>query len=165
MAFRLPRLPAVEPPWSVFQLWWQKVIEAIERQEAGQDETIARIRRNFSNTDPTTIFTATENGVTATITIAAHARVYGDATRLDVAGTVLAGLTCDTAYAVYYDDPTLEDATPSYVATTVLKDAQFTAADGRHFCGIIITPVAGSGTTREGGGVYPAGSNVGGEIG
>lgn len=164
MAFRLPRLPSTQPLWASMQRWWQSVVEAIEQQESDQDAILARLKRNFSHTDPTTIFATSENGTTATITIAAHVRVYGDGTRFSVAGGTLAGLACDTATAVYYDDTTLADATPTYVATTTIKDAQSIAADGRHFCGVIRTPAAASGSTPEGGGVYPQGSNVGGEL-
>jgi hypothetical protein len=146
------------------QLWWQKVVEAIEGQEASQDTILNNLKRNFSHTEPTTIFVATENGATATITISDHVRVYGDSTRLNVTGGSIAGLACDTPVAVYYDDLTLTEVAPDYVATTVIKDAQTIAAAGRHFCGVIRTPAATSGAVRDGGGVYPAGSNIGGEI-
>lgn len=164
MAFRLPRLPSTEPLWPVFQRWWQSVVEAIEGQETAQDTTIARLKRCLSHTNPTTIFTATENGTTATITVAAHTRVYGDGTVLAIAGGVQAGLVCDTLYAGYYDDLTLAEPSPTIVFTTDLPSAQAVAADGRHFIGMIRTPPAASGETREGGGVYPMGSNVGGEL-
>lgn len=164
MAFRLPRLPSVEPAWLQFQKWWQSVVEAIERQEAGQDLTINRLRRILSHTNPTTIFTATEDGATATIVVASHLRVYGDGTTLAVTGAATSALLPDTVYAGYYDDATLEDTTPTFVFTTDMPTAQAVAAEGRHFIGRIKTPPAGSGTTREGGGVYPIGSNVGGEL-
>jgi hypothetical protein len=44
MAFRLPRLPQWEPSHAEMQIWWQQVVEAIERQEATQDEIIAEIQ-------------------------------------------------------------------------------------------------------------------------
>jgi hypothetical protein len=40
MAFRLPRLSSAPPTHAQLQVWWQRVIEAIERQEAGQDQLI-----------------------------------------------------------------------------------------------------------------------------
>lgn len=40
MAISLPRLPATPPSHAQFQVWWQEVAEAIEKQEGGQDELI-----------------------------------------------------------------------------------------------------------------------------
>lgn len=164
MAFRLPRLPSVEPAWLQFQKWWQSVVEAIERQESGQDLTINRLRRILSHTNPTTILSATEDGAAATITVASHTRVYGDGTTLAVTGAAVTGLLPDTIYAGYYDDETLADTTPAFTFTTDMPSAQAVAAEGRHFLGRIKTPAAASGKTIEGGGVYPIGSNIGGEL-
>lgn len=171
MALRLPRLPSVQPNWGNLQRWWQSVVEAIEGQEATQDELLAmltettnRMRRILSHTSPTTIMTTTENGTTATIVVADHTRVYGDGTLLTVTGGTESGLVCDTPYAAYYDDVTLADATPTIVFTQNILQAQAVAAAGRHFLGVINTPPAASGKTRQGGGVYPLGSSVGGEL-
>lgn len=165
MAFELPRLPQTAPSHAELQVWWQQVVEAIEAQEALQDATIARIKRLNSHTDPTTILTATEDGVNATITVITHNRVYGDGTVLPVgASAPETGLACDTYYAVYYDDTTLADTSPDYQFTTVLKNAQASAAEGRHYCGTILTPSAGSGDVIESGGAYPVGNSVFGEL-
>lgn len=151
-------------PTMAFHIWWQTVVNQIEAQEAEQDAIIARIRRINSHTSPTSIFTATENGVTATIVIAAHTRIYGDGTTQAVAGTTLSGLLVNTAYGIYYDDTPMNNPSPVYNAVTTIADAQATKADGRHFCGVIRTPPAGSGQTRTGGGMYPPGSAPGGEL-
>lgn len=126
--------------------------------------TINKISRINSHTNPTTVLTATDNGTTATVTVAAHTRVYGDGSTLSVASGTMPGLVSNTNYAFYYDDKTLANPKPTYIATTTIGTAQAVAADGRHFLGVIITPPAGSGKTRTGGGVYPMGSSVGGEI-
>jgi hypothetical protein len=173
MAFRLPRLqrdvaiadPKTGRPTALHQRWWQSLAETIETQETFQDSTINRIRRLLSHTTPTTILSATDNGASCTITVLDHTRVYADATTLAISGGATAGLASDTWYACYYDDETLADATPSFVFTTALETAQAAVAEGRHFCGLIRTPVAGSGQTVESGGAYPAGAaNVGGEL-
>jgi hypothetical protein len=166
MGFRLPRLPGSQPPWKTFQLWWQRVIEAIETQEASQDATINRIRRIMSHTTPTTILSAIDNGTSCTATVLAHTRVYADATTLSIVqSSPYPGLTSDTWYACYYDDLTLADTTPAYVFTINVEDAQSATADGRHFCGLIKTPVAASGETIASGGSYPVGAAaVGGEL-
>lgn len=173
MTFRLPRFDrtvslvdtATGQASYTFHQWWQSVINAIETQENTQDAMLQRIRRMLSHTDPTTIMTATENGVSATVVIDNHARVYGDATTLNVSGMTHTGLLCDTLYGVYYDDETLADMTPTYVFTTIIADAQAAKAAGRHWTGAIRTPPAGSGKVRAGGGAYPISSSVGGEIG
>jgi hypothetical protein len=165
MAFRLPRLPSVQPAWSIFQLWWQRVVEQLEAQETAQDAVINRIRRLLSHTDPTSILTAADAGANSTITVANHVRVYADGTTVNITGIPpLTGLTSATSYGLYYDDLTLALTTPVVVATTTLKDSYAAAAEGRHFLGVIKTPTAGSGKSYVGGGAYPANSSIGGEI-
>lgn len=165
MAFELPRLPQTAPSHGELQVWWQQVVETVEAQEALQDETIARIRRMGSHTVPTTILTATEDGSEATIEVAAHTRVYADGTTLAVDGSAPeTGLDCGEFYAVYYDDTTLEDTAPDYQFTTDLPSAMPAAADGRHFCGVILTPEAASGDVIESGGAYPAQNTLFGEL-
>lgn len=171
MTLRLPPLdsgiPIVGPdgtPTLQFMRFWQKVKEALETQEAEQDAIIARIRRINSHTDPTTILVATEDGVDVSIEVLDHTRVYADGTTVAITGTTQGGLTADVIYGCYYDDLTLEDETPAFVFTTNLPIAQAAAAEGRHWCGAILTPVLGSGDTVESGGAYPVGSSVGGEL-
>lgn len=164
MSFRLPRLPSTAPTHAQLQLWWQRVVETVEAQEALQDATIKRLRRVNSHTEPTTILSALDNGASCTITVLNHTRIYADATTLAITGSAQAGLLNDTWYACYYDDETLEDTTPTFVFTTDLNIAQAVKADGRHFCGLIKTPAAASGQTIESGGAYPGGSAaIGGE--
>lgn len=153
----LDRLTPQNSQGLAFIKLWQKTVETIE-------DTLNRIRRIGSHTVPTTMMSTTDNGATATIVVATHTRVYADGTSLEVTGTTRTGLTSNTVYAVYYDDTTLAVTAPTYVFTTVIADAQANKAEGRHFCGVIKTPPAASGQTRMGGGVYAAGSAVGGEL-
>lgn len=179
MAFRLPRLPMaaiVDPktghPSQAFTVYWQRVIEGLEEQERRQDEIIARlnetinrIRRLLSHTEPTTILQAADDGATCTVTLLPHTRVYADGTTQAVAGDSESGIASNVWVAVYYDDVTMAEAAPAIVFTTDLEEAQAAKADGRHFCGQILTPEAGSGDTIESGGSYPGGSgSVGGEV-
>lgn len=169
---RLPRLPGGAAPatiaaiWSQLQVWWQRLCEAIEAQETIQDATINRIRRILSHTEPTTILTAEDDGSDCTITIQDHVRIYGDGTTLSITGGVFPGKLSNTWYACYYDDPTLAETAPTFVLTTDTGTAQPNIGDGRHFCGLILTPKSGTGTVIESGGSYPAGSGggVGSEI-
>ena len=61
------------------------------------------------------------------------------------------------------DDETLEDATPTYLATTTRADAQVGAGPGRHFVGTVTTPADGGGGTSGTGG-FPPGGGGGGAI-
>lgn len=177
MTLELPRLPQSPPSHQELQVWWQRVVEAIEEQEAAQDAIITdlaatvadilavtkRDKRTASYTSPTAVLTASDAGASATITVASHTRVYSDATELAITGGTLTGLAYSTAYAVYYDDTTLADTTPTFVASTTIADGQVGAADGRHPLGVIMTPAA-AGAPVSGGGSYPPGGTVGGEI-
>ncbi|MES2902928.1 MAG: hypothetical protein V4696_01965, partial [Pseudomonadota bacterium] len=67
---------------------------------------------------------ATDAGANATITIAAHTRIYGDGATLAIAGpSSLTGLAYSTLYYVYYDDATRADTTPTYASTTSVMTA------------------------------------------
>jgi hypothetical protein len=117
---------------------------------------------SVSATVPSTILNAFDAGTDATITVAAHTRIYGDGTTVTVGSPVnITGLAYSTTYAVYYDDPTTSTTSPSYVATNILSHAQANYASGRHFVGQVSTPASGGGSTSggnsppSGGGPYP----------
>lgn len=131
-------------------------VAAIAAAQATANAVALNDKISASATDPSVVVTATDAGTDATITIAAHTRRYGDATTLAVAGGSLTGKAYSTLYAIYYDDSTVSDTTPTYVATTVLKDAQPNAAIGRHYVDQITTPASGGGGTG-GGGYRPPG--------
>ncbi len=84
---------------------------------------------------------ATDAGANATITIAAHTRVYGDGTTLAIAGpTALTGLAYSTLFYVYYDDATRADTTPNFMTTTSAATAA--QSGDRHLVGSVMTPAA-----------------------
>jgi hypothetical protein len=127
-----------------------------------QNDLTAAIRdiaRLSSYTAPTNVLSASDAGTDATITIAGHTRVYPGAFVNDVtvSGGTLTGKAFSTTYYVYYDDATLADTTPTYVATTVIADAQVGAGTSRHFVGVVTTPADGGGGTSGGGGYPPGG--------
>lgn len=95
------------------------------------------------------LMTATDAGATATISVARHDWDYNngdpDVTReLDT----ITGLSFDTLYYVYFDDATLADGSPTYVATTTAADS-INSYDqpGRHPIGAIFTPADGAADT------------------
>lgn len=164
MTLKVPNLPAGTPivdstgaPTTTFIHWWQNAISNIVA-------TINQISRVTSHTNPTTILSAKDDGTSCTVTISDHVRVFGDGSTLAITGGVIRGLVSNVAYAFYYDDPTMANTAPTFVATQQIKVAQAVSAPSRYFLGIIYTPAAGSGATTIGGGAYPVGSSIGGEL-
>lgn len=198
MALELPPLPDGQPiadpqtglPTLAFTVYWQRFKATLEQHEATQDDLIADIlaaqnaadaaqaaadaaaretARLTSYTAPTNVLSAADVGSDATITVAAHTRIYPVQGSIDVPDVSLAvgtvtGLAFATLYYVYYDDPTLADTTPTFVATTNIATAQAGAAAGRHFVGEITTPADGAGGTSGTGGGRPPGYGGGGAI-
>lgn len=106
-----------------------------------------------SATAPTSILSATDAGSNATISIAAHDRIYGDGTVVSINAGSITALAYSTTYAVYYDDTARTGGSKTFVATTTLKDAQYNKAAGRHFCGQVTTPASGGAPSSGGPGV------------
>jgi len=168
--FALPPLPATEPSWSAFQVWWQQVKEAIERNEVRQGSILDALDEDIYGAEgllisstvggsfsiPTMILTAADAGASATITIASHVRRYPNGEEVSVNGAVITGFAFSTRYGVYYDDKKMLGGAVSYVATADLEEAQHSYAPGRHYCGTVTTPADGAGPTT--GGSPPAGS-------
>lgn len=174
MALRLPRLPSVQPSWSLQQRWWQSVVEAIETSFNDLDSAVALIAAaqaaaDAANTaaaaaDAAAIaaqgvadtvaadsalansyttgltITATDAGASATITISAHTRVYGDGTSVAVSGGSLTGLAYSSSFWVYYDQPSRAGGAVTY-ASSATAQGNGTAPD-RHFVGAVTTPAA-----------------------
>ena len=83
--------------------------------------------------------TATATAVTAQIDIASHTLQYGFGTVSYNSGTIT-GLTPDTNYYVYADDPNYLGGAVTYLATT--NGQNITANNGRYFVGAVRTTVA-----------------------
>lgn len=84
--------------------------------------------------------TATDAGASATITISAHTRIYGDGSSVAVSGGSLTGRAYSTDYSIYYDDPTRAGGAVTYQSTTTPADA--VQAGDRHLVGVVTTPAA-----------------------
>lgn len=189
MTLRLTRLDALVGivdqqgrPSPQFHRLDQSMKEAIESAFADLEEQVAAIAaaqsaasaasaaataarredaRTSSYPSSGSILSAADVGASATITVAAHTRIYPGADIADVAiaGGTVAGLGFSTAYFVYYDDTTLASTTPTFQATTTAATAQVGAAPGRHFVGPITTPADGGGGTTGSGGQPPGFGN------
>jgi len=167
---QLPPLPPTEPPWSAFQVWWQEVKEAIEKNDQAQTDILDTLQDAVSGsssipgrfailgsyTIPTMILTATETGGGMTVYVIAHVRRYGDTNEIAIAAGSIPGLAFSTTYGIYYDDEGRTNSAPGFAATTNLEEAQHNYAAGRHYCGTITTPAPSSASTF--GGAPPAGS-------
>lgn len=106
--------------------------------------------------------TAVDAGTTATISIAAHDRVYADKTVAVEAGTVT-GRALGATFMVFYDDEDRSGGSVTYGATIDGAQAfNSPAFPARHFVGYITTPADGAPGTG-GGGAGPPGSG-GGEL-
>jgi 2-oxoglutarate dehydrogenase complex dehydrogenase (E1) component-like enzyme len=84
--------------------------------------------------------TATDAGASATVTISAHTRVYGDGTSVAVSGGSVTGLAYSTAHWVYYDQASRAGGAVTYAASTSVQ-GNGTAPD-RHLVGAVTTPAA-----------------------
>ena len=94
----------------------------------------------------TGILAATDAGASATITIAAHTRVYGSGATVSLTGpTSLTGRAYSTLFYVYYDDATRTNTLPSYQTTT--SEATAAQVGDRHLVGKITTPAAAAPAT------------------
>jgi hypothetical protein len=142
----------------------ESILESIQAAQDAAEAAARESARINSYTAPTSVLTAADAGSDASITIAAHTRIYPVQGAYDVedvqlnAGSIT-GLSFSTQYWIYYDDETLENTSPTYVATTSIAASQVGAVPGRHFLGSITTPADGAGGT-SGTGVSPPGGGV-----
>jgi len=82
---------------------------------------------------------ATANSLTAQITVASHTLQYGYGQVAYGSGTI-SGLTPNTSYYVYGDDPSFLGGAITYLATT--NPQTVVANNGRYYVGSIITAIA-----------------------
>lgn len=181
MPRKLDRLNSGNSTGIAFQLLWQKNAEIVESNftelaaqvaaiaaaqaaaaaaQATANTVTANDKLTSSSIFPANALSATDAGADATITIASHARLYGDGSSIPVVtGGTVTGLSYSTFYGVYYDDPTLMSTTPTYHATTIPSNALNNYIAGRHFVGNVTTPAGGGGATT--GGASPPGTDPG----
>jgi len=181
----LPRFQANAPlvdengcPSQAFHIWWNTFASNLEKAFNDLSTNVADIaaaqaaaavaqttantakindKISASATKPSSVVMASDAGTSATITIAAHIRQYGDNTQVSVSGGSITGLAYSTTYAVYYDDTSASTTTPSYQATTSLNTAQPNYAAGRHYVDQVTTPASGGGAVSGGGSRPPGG--------
>lgn len=84
--------------------------------------------------------TASDAGASASISISAHTRVYGDGTSVSVNAGSVTGLAYSTIYYIYYDQPSRIGGAVTYLAATDKLTAAQTG--DRHLVGTATTPAA-----------------------
>lgn len=94
---------------------------------------------NKLSVQSTVPLSATADASTATITIAAHTNQYGFG-QVSYASGSITGLSTNTLYYVYADDPTYAGGSVTYIATS--NPQTITAANGRYYVGSITTPLS-----------------------
>lgn len=95
-------------------------------------------RNSVQNTD--TVLTASSGASTSTISIASHSVKFDFGTVAYNSGSI-SGLTPETLYYVYADDPDYDGGAVTYLATT---NPDNLIAQGRYYVGYIVTPITGS---------------------
>ena len=175
MPLKLPKLQKNLPistgdfPSTEFHIWWQRVANALTDSIDGIEEALNRgneakknTARINSYTVPSAVIVAVDAGTSATINISSHDRVYPSDGSLSIptvtieAGAIT-GLDYSKTYYVYYDDSTLADTTPTFIATLDQTVAQVGAGPYRHFLGFVTTPASGGSPSDGGGGLPPGG--------
>lgn len=154
-------------PTPPFHIWWQEFIKAQNATNTSLQNQINTVTGlNGSVTAALTAaddsilvssgvvgatLTASDAGTTATISVSAHARMYGNGSTVSVTAGTVTSLAFSTEYYVYYDQPTRVGGAVTYLATTNKMTAVQTG--DRHFVGTITTPADGAanttGTTPE----------------
>lgn len=106
---------------------------------AAADSAAAQSALGNSGVTGATI-TGSDAGASATVTISAHTRVYGDGTSVAVTGGSVTGLAYSTLYYIYYDQASRLGGAVTYQATT--SDTTAAQTGDRHLVGSVTTPAA-----------------------
>lgn len=158
-----------------FRLWWQRFAEQIEAEVGALEAAVAaeaaaavaEAAAVTATTAATTAQTAADGansvasltnsgvtgatitgsdaGATATATISAHTRQYGDGTSVAVNGGAVTALAYSTTYFIYYDQASRLGGVVTYAATT--SEATAAQTGDRHLVGMVVTPAAAAPNT------------------
>ncbi|WP_445365586.1 hypothetical protein ACJJJB_01560 [Microbulbifer sp. ANSA001] len=116
-------------------------IDVVEVQD---QRNLPMIQSGIASLPTSSALSASDDGSTAKITIATHSVQFGFGTVNYNAGSIT-GLSFNTKYYVYCDDPGTQGGAVTYYATTNIY--QLAASTWRRGIGTITTPSNGGGTT------------------
>ncbi|WP_020411141.1 hypothetical protein [Microbulbifer variabilis] len=116
-------------------------VDVIEVQD---QRNLPMIQSGIASLPTSSALSASDDGSTAKITIAAHSVQFGFGTINYNSGSIT-GLSFSTKYYVYCDDPGTQGGAVTYYATTNIY--QLAASTWRRGIGTITTPSNGGGTT------------------
>ncbi|MCR4299913.1 MAG: hypothetical protein NUV75_14395 [Gallionella sp.] len=111
-----------------------EALAASAKTEATASTAASNITNSY--TDPTNILSAANTGV---VTIAAHERVYGDASRVSVNSGSVSGFASGNYVSVYYDDAARAGGAVTYQGTT----NAVAQTGSRHVIGGVSVPAIG----------------------
>lgn len=126
----------------------QAVLAVAQAADAKATSVQTTVSLANSYVEPSSVLSASSDG---TITIAAHARVYGDAS-VSVDGGTVSGFAQGAYVQVYYDDAAREGGAVAYQGSTGLVSQE----GARHIVGGVTIPAAGQ-PPSEGSGPRPPG--------
>lgn len=143
------------PTWpTTSNAWWENITPPTDIAAPQVAIRTARIHspRDAANVARYMLGATTNGSNVATITVARHNWDYPNGTpSLQREPGTITGLVGNTDYWVYFDDATLANPTPTYVATTTQLTAENSAANPyRHPLGRIKTPAIGGAATTGG---------------
>ena len=161
---------ASKHPWALGQTSTPPPIPSLKQTSQQRDEQAAAAQRPFgwqlsviraarvrnprtTGNVPRKLLTASDIGSTATISVARQDWDYPDSEAVVTRelGSI-AGLAFDTQYFIYFDDDTLANGAPTYLATTDEQLAQNSSSfPARHYLGGIRTPANGAADTASDG--------------
>lgn len=119
----------------VARLTAAEALAASAKTEATASTAASNITNSY--TDPTNILSAANTGV---VTIAAHERVYGDGTRVNVNSGSVSGFASGNYVSVYYDDAARAGGAVTYRGTV----NAVSQAGARHVVGAVTIPAIGA---------------------
>lgn len=113
------------------------------KSQVGLVFTFQQVRDSYSDAN---VLTANASGGTATISVAAHDRHYLNSTvAIHLNAGNIPGLTPETTYQIFYDDPDFDGGAVAYQASATIEGSLASLEHpARHNVGQVTTPASGN---------------------
>ncbi len=140
----LPPAPTLTPPEDVAAVG----AAIIDNREADAVTVVASGIGSGAFPD---VLTSSDAGASATVSVAAHDKLYADGVVAAISAGSVTGLAFESLFHICYDDPTRAGGAVTFIAEAAQADAMDTVANpGRVYLGPIITPANGGPSYRGG---------------